>query len=241
MEIKLHKKYQEVQEGHWWFRVRDNILNDIAQKYFKIGDKVLDYGCNYGHSVRILKNSGFKAEGIDISNEAIEYGRSIGISSIFLDREKLYGPESFDNAIVLDVLEHIEDDQKALERISSLVKPGGTIVITVPAYGFLWGIQDEISEHFRRYTMNELIDLSLKSGNFDILEKSYFNTILFLPIAFLRISSRLLNIKNRESDLDINNLFLNRILFSIFDLERKLLNYMNFPFGVSIFLVLKRR
>ena len=77
MDIKLHKQHQSVQGSHWWFRVKDNILKDLAEKYFKVGDSVLDFGCNYGHSVKMLKDLGFSAAGVDVSEEAINFGNSI--------------------------------------------------------------------------------------------------------------------------------------------------------------------
>lgn len=241
MDIKLHRQYQKVQESHWWFRVRDNILKDIAKKYFKPNGSVFDFGCNYGHTVKLLQNFGFNACGVDVSKEAIEYGRSLDIPNIFLESEKSFPANYFDAVISLDVLEHIKDDKKAFSYISSIVKPGGIIVIMVPAFMFLWGINDEISHHFRRYTLGELIKLTKQVGNFEIIKKSYFNTLLFIPIALVRFLSNLLNIKSRDSDLEINNTFLNRLFFYIFDFERKLLNYIKFPFGVSALLVLRKK
>lgn len=241
MDIKLHKQYQKVQESHWWFRVRDNLLKDIAQKYFKSKGLILDFGCNYGHSTKLLQNAGFDALGTDISTEAIEYGRSLGILNIFLDSEKSFSANHFDAAISLDVLEHIKDDKGAFAHVASVVKPGGVIVIMVPAYMFLWGVQDEISHHFRRYTLAELIKLVGQVGNFDIVKKSYFNTLLFIPIALVRIFSNLFNLKQRDSDLNLNGPFLNKLLFYIFDFERKMLSYFNLPFGVSILLILRKK
>jgi SAM-dependent methyltransferase len=241
MDIKLHKQYQKVQESHWWFMVRDNLLKDIAKKYFEQNGLVLDFGCNYGHTTRLLQDWKFKASGTDISEEAIKYGRSIGISNIFLDSEKSFLPNSFDAVISLDVLEHIEDDKNAFAHIVSVVKPGGIIVIMVPAFMFLWGINDEISQHFRRYTLDGLIKLTKQVGNFEIVKKSYFNTLLFFPIALVRLFSNLFNLKSRDSDLEINNKFINKLFFYIFDFERKILKYFNLPIGVSILLILKKR
>lgn len=241
MDIKLHKQYQKVQETHWWFRVRGNLLKDTAKKYLKPGGSVLDFGCNYGHTTKLLQDRGFNTFGIDISEEAIGYGRSLGISNIFLESEKSFPINSFDATISLDVLEHIKDDKNAFAHIVSVVKRGGIIVIMVPAYMFLWGVQDEISHHFRRYTLKGLIDLSKQVGDFEIVRKSYFNTLLFIPIALIRLFSNLFNLKSRDSDLDINNTFLNKLFFLIFDFERKILKYFNLPFGVSILLILRKR
>ena len=240
MDLKCHKMYQEFQESHWWFRVRDNLLKDIAKKYWKPNSHVLDFGCNYGSAVKMLNDLGYDTFGVDVSEYAIEHGRSNNIKNIFVDKEKVFPPESFDAVISLDVLEHIEDDKSAFARINSILKPGGIIVVMVPTFMFLWGVQDETAQHFRRYTLPGLIKVSSQAGNFEIIKKSYFNTFLFLPIAVFRLISRLFNIKSRDSDNDINNRFLNAIFFQVFDLERKLLRYVDLPFGVSALLILRK-
>lgn len=241
MDINLHKQYQKVQEKHWWFKVRDKVLLDIISRYINVGDAVLDFGCNYGHSVRLLKNNGYKSMGVDISEEAITYGKSLNISDIYLTSNKKFVKNSFDAVVATDVLEHIEDDKMAFDYIWSLVKSGGLVVITVPAFMFLWGVQDEVSHHFRRYRMHGLESLLGSVGDFELVKKSYFNTFLFLPIAFVRLVSRLFNVRSRNSDLSINNQFLNKLFFAIFNLERKILKYANFPIGTSALLVLRKR
>lgn len=241
MEIKLHKQHQSIQKSHWWFRVKDNILRDVAQKYFKKGCTILDYGCNFGHITKLLQNEGYDTCGIDISEEAIKYGREHNIKNIYLDTEKILFPESFDVIVSLDVLEHINNHEKTFRYFYSLLRPGGFIVVMVPAFMFLWGVQDEISQHFRRYTLSEIIKVSEQAGEFEIIKKSYFNTILFLPISLIRLGSRFLKFKSRYSDLSINNTLLNDLFYAIFDFERKILKYCNFPFGVSILLVIKKK
>jgi SAM-dependent methyltransferase len=167
--------------------------------------------------------------------------RSLGIKNIFLDSEKSFVENYFDAAISLDVLEHIENDEKAFAYIASRVKSGGIIVIMVPTYMFLWGVQDEIAHHFRRYTMQSLIEVSKKAGDFEIVKKSYFNTFLFLPIALVRLWTRFFVSHPRDSDLDMNSPFVNRVLHWIFDIERKCLRHVNFPFGISALLILRKK
>lgn len=240
MDIKLHKQHQDLQGSHWWFRVKDNFLKDVAEKYFKNGT-ILDFGCNYGHSVKLLNDLGYHAEGLDVSSEAINFGKSIGIKNIYLESEKTFSQNFFDAAIALDVLEHIEDDKAALSYIKSLVKPGGYIVIMVPAFMFMWGLQDVISQHYRRYTLPMLNDLVNEIGGLEVVRKTYFNFFLFLPIAILRLLAKFFPQKERDSDLNINNKFLNFIFFNIFDFERKIMKYINFPFGVSAVIVLRKK
>ncbi len=241
MDVKLHKQYQTVFDSHWWFKVRARLLSDILHKYSKKGSSVLDFGCNYGNTVRLLQSSGYNASGVDVSREAIEYGREIGITNIFLDGEKQFDKNSFDVAIALDVFEHIEDDKKSFEYLSSLVKPGGIIVIMVPAYMFLWTFHDEVAQHFRRYTKKRLKEMIGDNNQFEYLKLSYFNTFLFPFITIVRIMTKVFNINSRKSDFDINNKTLNSIFFFIFDMERRFLKYTNFPFGVSVLAVIRKK
>lgn len=241
MDSRLHKQYQDLEESHWLFKVRDNILKDIAKKYFKQNANILDFGCNYGHSVQLLQKLGYQAQGVDISEGAIQYGKSVGIQNIFLGGEKKFNQESFDVVIALDVIEHIKDDQQAIKEIVRMVKPGGLIVIAVPAYMFLWGVQDEIAHHFRRYTMSQLISLSKKAGDLDVVRKTYLNTLLFLPIALFRLGSRIVRRRTQGSDLDVNNAFLNTLFFGLFDFERRILKHINMPFGVTALLILRKK
>ncbi|TSC70633.1 MAG: type 11 methyltransferase [Parcubacteria group bacterium Gr01-1014_46] len=240
MDIKLHKLHQEVQATHWWFRVKDNLLKDIAKKYFK-GATVLDFGCNYGHSVKLLNDWGYNALGVDVSREAISFGKSLKIENIYLDSEKTFPKNHFDAVISLDVLEHIEDDKGALRYLTEVVKPGGYIVIMVPAFMFMWGIQDVISQHYRRYTLSTLTKLANEVGGLEIIRKTYFNTTLFIPIALVRLWARIFPPKSRDSDLNMNNWFLNGLFFIIFDIERRIFKYLNFPFGVSAVIILKKK
>jgi hypothetical protein len=110
----------------------------------------------------------------------------------------------------------------------------------VPAYMFLWGVQDEVAHHYRRYTKGSLLKVVRDKTKLKTVRSSYFNTFLFAPIAIVRLVSRLFNIKGRESDFDLNSPMLNKILFSIFNFERKILKKISFPFGVSILALFKK-
>ena len=213
MDIRLHKKYQELQESHWWFMVRDNLLMDLVFKNIKKGSLVMDFGCNYGHAVKLLGDKGYESFGVDVSREAVNYGRSININDISLISEKDIQNNSLDAVISMDVLEHIDNDKETLEYIWSKLKPGGLMIVTVPAFMFLWGVQDEISHHFRRYKLSELLYLAGEVGDFEIVKKTYFNSFLFMPVAIIRVLSKLFKLKSRNSDLDINSVFLNKIFF----------------------------
>lgn len=138
------------------------------------------------------------------------------------------------------MLEHLEDEEWALKEIERILKPNGIFVVMVPAYMFLWGVQDEVAHHYRRYTKGSLLKVVRDKTKLKTVRSSYFNTFLFAPIAIVRLVSRLFNIKGRESDFDLNSPMLNKILFSIFNFERKILKKISFPFGVSILALFKK-
>ena len=259
MEEDFYKTYFEVEKEHWWFSVRRNIIFSLFEKY-KVPKtaKVFDFGCGSGYLVGELQRMGYDASGSDTSREAIEFGRQRGIKNI----EEVKPAEmpqngNFDVVLALDVIEHIKDDREAIRGLERALKPGGMLIITVPAYQWMWGVQDEVAHHFRRYNMGSLLeristDLEPrittdnqwksveKNPRLSVIRKTYFNTFLFLPIATVRLFSKFFGLKERESDFDINNKLTNSIFYSIFNLEAKLLKFMNFPFGVSILLILKK-
>lgn len=246
MDKKFEREYFELdsRDEHWWLAVRRKIIKDLLSNNFSqpSSTKILDFGSSSGEFVHYLQKLHYDVFGCDVSEEAVTTGKQKGIINLtVLQGKRLDFPsDSFDVVLALDVLEHVEHESPAIQEIYRVLKKNGLFIIFVPAFKFLWGIQDEISHHYRRYTLHSLLTMIQKSAHFEVIRKSYFNTLLFLPIAFVRLLSNILNI-NRESDLEINNRFLNYLFFNIFNFERKLLRYLSFPFGVSALLVLKKK
>lgn len=204
--------------------------------------RLLDFGCGSGYFMGQLAEMGYWSFGLDNSAEAIQFGREQGIKNLAVAGSNRinFPSDYFDCVLLLDVLEHLENESPIIEEVERVLSPGGIVVITVPAFKFLWGVQDKVSHHYRRYRMPQLLDIVQRSGNFNVVFKSYFNTFLFAPIAAVRLFSRWLKIKGRQSDFDINNKFLNWFFGKIFSLEIALLKRIKYPFGVSIALVLKK-
>jgi SAM-dependent methyltransferase len=139
---------------------------------------------------------------------------------------------SFDLVTCTDVLEHITNDDSTVREINRVLKPGGYVLITVPAFQSLWGHQDEVSHHLRRYTRRDIEKIVTKEG-FEILESFYFNWIMFLPVWIIRLISRLVSFKMR-SEGDINSPILNKMMMFVFRLDCILARRIPFPFGVSV-------
>ncbi|MGZ5221278.1 MAG: class I SAM-dependent methyltransferase, partial [Chitinophagaceae bacterium] len=151
--------------------------------------------------------------------------------------------EHFDIVCALDVLEHVEEDAAAMQELKRVLKTGGALVVTVPAFRFLWSRHDLVNHHKRRYTLKDLTRKLMAKG-FIISYLSYFNTLLFAPIACYRLLGRFnMQQRNLRSDFESRlsgNHFLNRMFRSIFGLEKKMLKHIRLPFGVSIVVVAKK-
>jgi SAM-dependent methyltransferase len=243
MDISLHKKYHEVEESHWWFKGRRKLIEDTLESIFGKDKKltILDFGCNSGFFVEQLRKKGHETFGTDVSEESVEYGSAKGIKKLFVvkDKEKLPFPDSsFDVVMALDVLEHIENDLEALNELKRVVKPEGSIIVAVPAFPFLWGIQDEVAHHFRRYTKSSLRKLFLDAG-LSIKRITFFNFTLFIPIAIVRMIAKIFPPK-RGSDFELNNNFTNKILTKLFVFETQVLKKINFPWGISLLMIARK-
>ncbi|MBX4189737.1 class I SAM-dependent methyltransferase [Candidatus Parcubacteria bacterium] len=246
MDKNFENQYFEFDshDDHWWLKVRRLIIKDLLRAHFPSQNpKILDFGSSSGEFVQYLQKLGYDTVGCDVSEEAIKKGEQKGISNLtVLKNDRLdFSSESFDVVLALDVLEHVKDEAKAIKEIHRVLKKGGLFIVFVPAFPFLWGFQDEISYHYRRYTLPSLLRIINQSADFAIVRKSYFNTLLFPPIALVRLVHRIIKPKNQKSDLEINNNLLNNLFFRIFNFERKLLRRLSFPFGVSVLLVSRKK
>jgi SAM-dependent methyltransferase len=151
-------------------------------------------------------------------------------------------PGSLDGVLLLDVLEHLEDDARGLAQAARLLKPGGALVVTVPAGPSLWGRQDEVSHHYRRYTRRDLLSLFARAG-LARPELTHFNTFLYPPIAAIRWGRRLLGLKaSDQSDFEGSHPGpVNDLLERIMAAERHLLGRVPLPVGVSLLGLLHAR
>lgn len=234
MEDVHHETIYRTERTHWWYQVRRAMIHDILRKYYPSRPhlSILDVGCGTGALLQELNQYG-TVTGIDFSQKAVDFCKARGNTNVSVGSAlSIPHPDNaFDVVLALDVIEHIENDRGAIAELYRVVKPGGIVVIFVPAFMFLWGVTDVRSQHYRRYTKPELRS-KLKGQGFRIVRTSYFNTFLFPLIATLRLTVRALGIK-MESENELGNPFIDSIFRNIFLFESKLLRHMNMPFGVS--------
>jgi SAM-dependent methyltransferase len=145
--------------------------------------------------------------------------------------EMPYDDGTFDLVTAFDVVEHMDDDLAGLKEMRRVLRPGGRVLLFVPTFMFLWGLQDEVSHHRRRYRLPELRRV-LEQAGFEIERSTYANITFFLPILFVRQFMRLTGIK-AASENTINVPAFNRVFGAILGAESPLLRYLNLPFGVS--------
>jgi SAM-dependent methyltransferase len=232
----------KVEGFHWWFAVRRKLLRSILTSLRLPKNCVaLEAGCGTGANLRILGSAGLHGIGLDHSIYALALLKSKENFPLLAgDLNDLpIKTESLGVFIAMDILEHLHDDTRGINESYRVLKEDGLLILTVPAFRFLWGVQDRITGHQRRYTRKEIMN-RLKGVGFDVLKSSYFNFFLFFPILVARWTIRFLDLKI-ESENKINSPLINLVLKVIFSFEVYILKYFSFPFGVSIFCIARKR
>ena len=232
----------EVEESHWWYigrrRIIASFVKAICDQVKDRRARILDVGCGTGANLVRLSDFG-DAEGVDISPDALKFCSERGLNVRLGAAETLpYADQEFDLVTAFDVVEHLDDDVAGLREMRRVLRPGGRVLLFVPTFMFLWGVQDEVSHHRRRYRLNELRQAVTAAG-FEIERTTYANITFFLPVLLVRKFMRLTGIRT-ETENNINLPAMNRIFGAILGGERHWLRYLNIPFGVSGLCVARR-
>ncbi len=247
MEERFYQQYARIQDQHWWFAGRRKIIvAELAESLAgapAAGRRLLDIGCGTGTMLGDLSRFGV-VEGVDDELAAVEFCHSRGR----LDVQQApanslpFDDASFDVATLMDVIEHVDDDRAALAEAARVVRPSGRVLVTVPAYQWMWGQQDLIAHHKRRYTRPRLLE-ALADAGLEVARATYFNTLLFAPIAAIRLLGRLRasDRSDARSDFELNRPGpLNSLLAKLFAAESTLLRRTELPFGVSVLAIARR-
>jgi SAM-dependent methyltransferase len=244
MQQHTYAIMDEVEGSHWWFVGRRAILEEFLRQIIqnpksKIKNpKILDVGCGTGANLEMLSQFG-AAEGVDVSDDALEFCLRKGLNAQKGLAETLpFADDTFDLTTALDVVEHLDDDVAGLKELYRVTKKGGYSLIFVPAFMWLWGVQDDISNHRIRYTKNQIVE-RLKKAGFSIERATYANWTFFVPILAGRTLMKITGLKP-ASENNVNVSALNGIFGKLFGAERFWLKNFDFPFGVSIVIVAKK-
>jgi SAM-dependent methyltransferase len=244
METDFYAEYDVLEERHWWFLGRRVILLRAIDEWTTVRDgRVLDFGCGTGAMLPHLERYG-TVSAVDGDERAVEFCHRRGRAEVqhLPPGEPLpFATASFDLVTSFDVLEHIEDDVAALRELGRVLRPGGTAALAVPAFMLLWGDQDAISHHFRRYRWPQLRE-RIQAAGLEPLHHSYFNSLLFPPIAAIRLGRRVLRPpRSDESDFHIGPQALNSVLARLLAAEAPFVARRKLPFGVSLLVIAERQ
>jgi SAM-dependent methyltransferase len=239
MDESLYHLHYKQEESHWWFAARSAIVRRIIDKYgnLKPGETVLDIGCGTGAILKEL-SAKYNVVGLDMSPLAVEYSRKRGLKNVFQMPVQEFPREKFDvkTAILLDVIEHIDDDVDVLRAAREIVGPNGRVIVTVPAHMWMWSSHDVINHHKRRYTMGSLKE-SLEKAGLEPLKLSYYNTLLFPLAAAKKFMDRGRPTDEAHDAVDQPGPLVNTVFKKIFASEKYLVPSINLPFGVSLLAV----
>ncbi|MGH2557421.1 MAG: methyltransferase domain-containing protein [Thermomicrobiales bacterium] len=249
MDPRFYESYFHHEDHHWWFRWRYELITGIIRK-LDLGPnpRILDAGCGTGQMLKRLEALG-TAIGIDSSAEAVSFAASRGARRLV--RGTINAPPfpagSFDCIVVLDVIEHVDDDTGILRSLRDAVRPGGSVIVTVPAFRSLWSEHDVINRHKRRYNAGELRALLDRAG-LEVDRLTYCNTALCAPVYLMRTFRNLTRRGSRvqvnghelRSDLRQYPDLVNYALLRVMRAETRLMRRVDFPFGVSILAVARR-
>lgn len=241
MERQAFDRMAELDGAHWWYLARRRILSSLIARYGDLPPdaRILEVGCGTGHNLEMLSGHGH-VDAVELDDDAR------ALAERRLGRPVLNGrlpdiadeiEQRYDLLTLLDVLEHIPDDRSALAGTFRLLKPGGKLLLTVPANPWMWTAHDAVHHHHRRYRKREIGRLAREAG-FQIDLLSPFNTLLYPAIAAMRLLGKAVG--KTESDDRMPSAPVNTVLDRVFGAERPLLGRVPMPFGVSIAAVLKR-
>ncbi len=244
MESEAYSEMIRLQEQHWWFVARREVIQSFIKLQMPDSSKanVLEIGCGVGGNVELLGTSGSYL-GIDMHKPAIDYCSEKFPQFSFKcarieDIPQEFNSNKFDSIYILDVLEHLDNEVEILKSASSYLNESGKILVTVPAFQFLWSPHDDFVHHVRRYTKNSLSKILEESG-YTVERISYFNSLLF-PLALIqRLGMRFLN-KKLSSHLSTPPKPVNWLFQAIFSQEASILKFTNMPVGLSIIAVVKK-
>jgi len=231
-----YARMYQMEDRHWYFWGKRRIILELLASHVA-GRKglVLEAGCGTGRMIGELARFG-DVYAMDVFTEALQYCAGRGCANLLQGSvtQLPFKDGAFDLVTSLDVIEHVEDDQAALIELYRVLKPGGSLVVTVPAYMLLWSQHDIALHHKRRYTMAGL-QVKLQRAGFTVTRISAFNFFVFPAVALLRVSRRLFGRRAEVADTNehppspVNNL-----MYGIMSLESMLVRYLRLPFGVSM-------
>ncbi len=237
MERAIYDNLRQVERDHWWFCARRSILRDqLVRLNLSEGARILEVGCGTGGNLKMLSQFG-AITGLEPDEPSRAYAEQTNgapVVSGFLPGPLPTFDGEFDLIAALDVIEHLDDDRGSVAALSNLLKPGGKLLTTVPAHPWMWSEHDVAHHHKRRYRRRDYLDL-FEAAELKVFRATYFNSILFPPIALVRLMKGALGGQGGDDVTPAGPV--NSLLTSVFGFEKQLLRLGDLPFGVSLLVV----
>jgi SAM-dependent methyltransferase len=237
MDQQVTELEAELEERHWWFVGRRHLFAKLlADAGLPRGTaRLLDVGSGTGSNVRMCRDRGLgRCIGLDLSVPALEYSKGKGLDAVAAADANHIPARSgaFDAVLATDVIEHLDDDDAALRELARVCAPGGILLVTVPAFPMLWGGNDDVAHHRRRYRRPRLRQLVAAAG-LELQSCFYFNVVLFVPILVVRRLMRVFRMQPK-SEAAMSPRSVNRSLSWLFRRDVELSARLHPPFGVSL-------
>jgi SAM-dependent methyltransferase len=245
MESNEYELMSSVEDVHWWWRARREILADTIRAHlpdFGVLRSVAEVGCGTGGNLPMLAEFG-EVLGAELEPSAVVRAHEKHGGRFEVIQHSI--PEPLPRPVHLlgmfDVIEHVADDAGALRWAAQQVVPGGLVLITVPAFDFLWTRHDEAAHHFRRYSPASL--RAIVPPELQVLHLTCFNVLLFPVVTIIRTALRLIPraVQPHKTHMGLPPEPLNELLYRLFRIERRLAPHRRFPLGVSVLAVLRRQ
>lgn len=250
MRDDVYEEMFRIEDTHWWYVSKQRIVLDLIERYAKSNDRdggssnaplnIADLGCGCGAMLSRLRDE-HNVVGVDPSPHAIEFSARRGITvqqGSFPDQIPL-PRDAYDAVLLLDVIEHLQDDYAGVKTAAALLKMGGVAIITVPAYQWLWSDWDELHHHFRRYN-RPMLRKVLDAANLKVELLSYANSTLFPLAAAARVVHKMRKSKIESADMKVPPTPVNATFRSLYSFERHFLGRLPLPFGLSVVAVARR-
>jgi SAM-dependent methyltransferase len=245
MNPQEYDRMRQLEDWYWWFVARREAALRFTGDYrpSSLPLRILDAGCGTGALLDRLQSwPGVELYGLDYSGQALAYTRQRGHHHLIQgDLTRLPFPDgTFDVVTALDVVEHIREDEGALREVNRILRPGGVLLVSVPAYRFLWGPHDTALQHFRRYTRREMATLMRRAG-FRVSKLTYLLALLFPAFVAQRLLARLHPAPDHpKAQLVRVNQLVNRFLIRLQALELAIARHLSLPFGATVFCVAQK-